>query len=98
MLFICRTNQTGSPVKRRTVTKKTMSNEDNGNLCAGAGVGASNVAAGLLKPNSSSNEDLSEYTDADESISAPTEVLAEVRTSHSFYFTFCLLPHIITRF
>lgn len=33
----------------------------------------------LLKPNSSSNEDLSEYTDADESISAPTEFLAEVR-------------------
>ncbi len=27
---------------------------------------------------SSSNEDLSQYTDADESISAPTEILAEV--------------------
>lgn len=26
----------------------------------------------------SSNEDLSQYTDADESISAPTEILAEV--------------------
>lgn len=34
---------------------------------------------GVLKPTSSSNEDLSEYTDADESISAPTEFLAEVR-------------------
>lgn len=30
-----------------------------------------------MKPTSSSNEDLSEYTDADESISAPTEFLAE---------------------
>lgn len=36
---------------------------------------------GLLKPTSSSNEDLSEYTDADESISAPTEFLAEVSNS-----------------
>lgn len=43
-----------------------MTTEDNGNI-------------GLLKPMSSSNEDLSEYTDADESISAPTEFLAEVR-------------------
>lgn len=42
-----------------------MAAEDNGNV-------------GLLKPTSSSNEDLSEYTDADESISAPTEFLAEV--------------------
>lgn len=42
-----------------------MTTEDNGNV-------------GLLKPISSSNEDLSEYTDADESISAPTEFLAEV--------------------
>lgn len=42
-----------------------MTTEDNGNI-------------GLLKPTSSSNEDLSEYTDADESISAPTEFLAEV--------------------
>ncbi|CAG9823216.1 unnamed protein product [Phaedon cochleariae] len=42
-----------------------MMEEDNGNI------------AGLLKPTSSSNEDLSEYTDADESISAPTEFLAE---------------------
>ncbi|KAL1505884.1 hypothetical protein ABEB36_005339 [Hypothenemus hampei] len=38
---------------------------DNGNI------------GGNLKPTSSSNEDLSEYTDADESISAPTEFLAE---------------------
>lgn len=29
-------------------------------------------------PSSSSVEDLSDYTDADESISAPTEILAEV--------------------
>lgn len=42
-----------------------MTTEDNGNV-------------GLHKPTSSSNEDLSEYTDADESISAPTEFLAEV--------------------
>lgn len=46
----------------------TMNTEDNGNI-------------GLLKPMSSSNEDLSEYTDADESISAPTEFLAEVSIS-----------------
>ncbi|KAH0810075.1 hypothetical protein GEV33_012716 [Tenebrio molitor] len=48
--------------QRSTFT--TMTTEDNGNV-------------GLLKPTSSSNEDLSEYTDADESISAPTEFLAE---------------------
>lgn len=48
-----------------------MATEDNGNI-------------GLLKPMSSSNEDLSEYTDADESISAPTEFLAEVKTVQSF--------------
>ncbi|XP_060524094.1 uncharacterized protein LOC132700647 [Cylas formicarius] len=42
-----------------------MTTEDNGNIGA------------ILKPTSSSNEDLSEYTDADESISAPTEFLAE---------------------
>lgn len=42
-----------------------MTTEDNGNIGA------------VLKPTSSSNEDLSEYTDADESISAPTEFLAE---------------------
>ncbi|XP_019865761.1 protein rtoA isoform X3 [Aethina tumida] len=41
-----------------------MTTEDNGNV-------------GYMKPTSSSNEDLSEYTDADESISAPTEFLAE---------------------
>ncbi|KAI4457619.1 hypothetical protein MML48_7g00012147 [Holotrichia oblita] len=43
---------------------REMTTEDNGNI-------------GLHKPTSSSNEDLSEYTDADESISAPTEFLAE---------------------
>lgn len=43
-----------------------MTTEDNGNV-------------GYMKPTSSSNEDLSEYTDADESISAPTEFLAEVK-------------------
>lgn len=41
-----------------------MTTEDNGNI-------------GLLKPTLSSTEDLSEYTDADESMSAPTEFLAE---------------------
>ncbi|VEN60250.1 unnamed protein product [Callosobruchus maculatus] len=49
-----------------------MSAEDNGNLPSSGGGGGV-----LIKPNSSSNEDLSEYTDADESISAPTEFLAE---------------------
>lgn len=56
-----------------------MSTEDNGNV-------------GLLKPTSSSNEDLSEYTDADESISAPTEFLAEVRRvqkNMNIYLTIC---------
>ncbi|XP_050296746.1 histone-lysine N-methyltransferase SETD1B isoform X2 [Anthonomus grandis grandis] len=42
-----------------------MTTENNGNI------------GEFLKPTSSSNEDLSEYTDADESISAPTEFLAE---------------------
>lgn len=32
-----------------------------------------------LSPSSNSTEDISDYTDADESISAPTEILAEVR-------------------
>lgn len=50
-----------------------MATEDNGNV-------------GLLKPNSSSNEDLSEYTDADESISAPTEFLAEVCVYHFLFY------------
>lgn len=49
---------------------------------------------------SESVEDLSEYTDADESMSAPTEILAEVnisKFSHCTYFakgyslTFCYL-------
>lgn len=60
-----------------------MSNEDNGNLCtssAGGGGGGvvGNATLSVHKPTSSSTEDLSEYTDADESISAPTEFLAEV--------------------
>ncbi|GLV44112.1 uncharacterized protein CBL_12592 [Carabus blaptoides fortunei] len=55
-----------------------MSNEDNGNLCtSSSGSGAGVVGTSLHKPTSSSTEDLSEYTDADESISAPTEFLAE---------------------
>lgn len=33
-----------------------------------------------LSGSNSSNEDLSQYTDADESMSAPTEILAEVKT------------------
>lgn len=32
----------------------------------------------LKSGSNSSNEDLSQYTDADESMSAPTEILAEV--------------------
>lgn len=51
-----------------------MSAEDNGNVD--------------LKPTSSSNEDLSEYTDADESISAPTECLAEVWIFLMLYYQF----------
>lgn len=51
----------------------TMTTEDNGNI-------------GLLKPTLSSTEDLSEYTDADESMSAPTEFLAEVSLYFLLYF------------
>lgn len=51
-----------------------MATEDNGNV-------------GPLKPTSSSNEDLSEYTDADESISAPTEFLAEVSNVEKILFS-----------
>ncbi|CAG9769517.1 unnamed protein product [Ceutorhynchus assimilis] len=50
----------------RCSARLKMTTEDNGNI------------GGILKPTSSSNEDLSEYTDADESISAPTEFLAEI--------------------
>lgn len=49
--------------------------ELNGNCTSiGGGVGGKSQLT-----TSSSVEDLSEYTDADESISAPTEILAEVR-------------------
>lgn len=58
-----------------------MATEDNGNV-------------GLLKPTSSSNEDLSEYTDADESISAPTEFLAEVNAA-SFILVLIISTHIV---
>lgn len=57
-----------------------MATENNGNLLD---VGGS-TGTGLLKPTSSSTEDLSEYTDADESISAPTEFLAEVSRQNFF--------------
>lgn len=61
-----------------------MASEDNGNV-------------GLLKPTSSSNEDLSEYTDADESISAPTEFLAEVCFFFGlFYFWNTFHLHVFT--
>lgn len=44
-----------------------------------------------LSGSNSSNEDLSQYTDADESMSAPTEILAEVN-----YKYYRLIPqHII---
>lgn len=56
---------TSSPAVCFRLSPAAMTTEDNGNVS-------------LLKPTSSSNEDLSEYTDADESISAPTEFLAEV--------------------
>lgn len=49
---------------------------------ATAAAAAAACVGGVQLPNSVSNEDLSqslsEYTDADESISAPTEFLAEV--------------------
>lgn len=76
-IFVCKTNIIWTIFKMPVHVKKPrfsnsslrlkMSTEDNGNI------------GGILKPTSSSNEDLSEYTDADESISAPTEFLAEVR-------------------
>lgn len=50
-----------------------MAGEPNGN------VGKSNFLTAGPRPHGSSNEDLSEYTDADESVSAPTEFLSEVR-------------------
>lgn len=53
-------------VKKYLLTRSKMAEGENGNI-------------GIAKPLSSSAEDLSEYTDADESISsAPTEFLAEV--------------------
>lgn len=39
-----------------------------------------------LSGSNSSNEDLSQYTDADESMSAPTEILAEVRKTLNFIY------------
>lgn len=52
--------------KYLNLTRSKMAEGENGNI-------------GIVKPLSSSAEDLSEYTDADESISsAPTEFLAEV--------------------
>jgi len=49
----------------------------NGNTYSAEASKKSHLAMLNKGPNSSSNEDLSEYTDADESISAPTEILAE---------------------
>lgn len=50
---------------------RSMMTEDNGNVS--------------FMKHTSSSEDLSEYTDADESISAPTEVLAEVCSNFQFW-------------
>lgn len=47
--------------------------ETNGNI-----IGDRRGTLVTMKATTSSAEDLSEYTDADESISAPTEFLAEV--------------------
>ncbi|XP_077284753.1 uncharacterized protein LOC143910236 [Arctopsyche grandis] len=52
-----------------------MAGEPNGN------VGKSNFLSAGPRPHGSSNEDLSEYTDADESVSAPTEFLSEFLSS-----------------
>ncbi|RZF34628.1 hypothetical protein LSTR_LSTR008653 [Laodelphax striatellus] len=52
-----------------------MESEVNGNCTPTASLGNKNK--GAVVATSSSVEDLSEYTDADESISAPTEILAE---------------------
>lgn len=48
--------------------------------------GKSNFLTAGHKPHGSSNEDLSEYTDADESVSAPTEFLSEVFIRFNFSF------------
>lgn len=58
-----------------------MATTNNINIMNGAAAAAAASASGL--PTSASSEDLSqslsEYTDADESVSAPTEFLAEVK-------------------
>jgi len=61
-----------------------MATTNNISIMNGAAAAAAASASGL--PTSASSEDLSqslsEYTDADESISAPTEFLAEVSVFH----------------
>lgn len=47
---------------------------------------AGNITTPTLKSNDDSSQSLSEYTDADESISAPTEFLAEVKEIRMFLF------------
>lgn len=66
------------------VAAAALSAANNINIMNGAAaVAAVAAAAATTLPTSASSEDLSqslsEYTDADESISAPTEFLAEVR-------------------
>lgn len=66
-----------------TTAAAALSAANNISIMNGAAAVAAAAAAAATLPASASSEDLSqslsEYTDADESISAPTEFLAEVR-------------------
>jgi len=71
-----------------TTTSTALNTANNINIMNGAAAVAAAAAAATL-PTSASSEDLSqslsEYTDADESMSAPTEFLAEVRGNNKMY-------------
>lgn len=63
-----------------------LMDDSNGNGLFAKKISSTNGASSIQLPSSMSSDDLSqslsEYTDADESISAPTEFLAEVSQSH----------------
>lgn len=79
----CHTDNATATTTTAAAAAAALSAANNMNIMNGAAAVAAAAAAAATLPTSASSEDLSqslsEYTDADESISAPTEFLAEVR-------------------
>lgn len=68
------------------IIQSFLMDDSNGNGLFAKKISSTNGASSIQLPSSMSSDDLSqslsEYTDADESISAPTEFLAEVSQSY----------------